>query len=98
MKMIPSCQDCGACCHHLRVDLIPGIDDWIPAHLRTGNILKQNLDGSCAALHQAGKTASCTIYLTRPDACRTFQRGNHMCLESIALAQLLSSAKKPGPV
>ena len=93
----PECTACGACCmsqqpHYIRVFAVDArrmdkstralhvVDDGV-ASLRFEN-------GRCLALEvkddNAERSARCTIYEQRPDACRWLVRGSHACLEHIA--------------
>ena len=65
------------------VELTPGIDDWVPETLQKLGHMRQTATGQCSALKTEDGSCSCSIYQVRPNVCRTFQRGNTKCLESI---------------
>lgn len=75
---LPVCAGCGRCCH-LVVELRPG--DHVPAAFVVEHAgrrcLEQRGDGACVALDPA--TRRCTIYDTRPQTCRDFNRGETLC-------------------
>jgi uncharacterized protein len=77
---LPECAGCGQCCH-LLVELMPGVDDRVPAELvveRSGvRCMDQEGDGACVALDP--ETLLCTIYERRPQVCRDFKRGEALC-------------------
>jgi len=66
------------------VELRP--DDCVPADFvveREGALcMDQQADGSCVALDRA--TRLCTIYDSRPQTCRDFQRGASLCRRVLA--------------
>jgi hypothetical protein len=68
------CGSCRACCHQL-VALAEGEygyeSEAIPTPAGVLQVLKQNPDGSCVYLTDAG----CSIYENRPACCRVFDCG-----------------------
>ncbi len=82
---IPLCAGCGRCCH-LVVELRAG--DVVDAALTTEHegvrCMDQRSDGACVALDAA--TLLCTIYETRPQTCRDFNRGEALCRTVLARA------------
>jgi Fe-S-cluster containining protein len=83
---LPACAGCGLCCR-LVVELRP--DDHVPEAFvveREGvACMDQQGDGTCVALDRV--TRLCTIYDTRPQTCRDFQRGETLCLRTVALSR-----------
>jgi len=97
---IPLCAGCGRCCH-LVVELRAG--DVVEAALTTEHegvrCMDQRGDGACVALDAA--TMLCTIYETRPQTCRDFNRGEALCRAVLGRAaarreRLNLGAKKAG--
>ena len=81
---VPLCAGCGRCCH-LVVELRLG-DDVPEAYVakREGTrFLDQRGDGACVALDP--DTMLCTIYDTRPQTCRDFNRGEALCRRTLGL-------------
>ena len=82
--MISKCSQCGICCRIFLVNLTEEeyrfgkyktqfeeyglIDDFHKANLYGANTIKQKDDGTCPYL----KNNICSIYRTRPQACRDF--------------------------
>ncbi len=75
---LPPCAGCGRCCH-LVVELRAG--DRVPEEFVVEHdgvrCLEQRGNGACVALDPA--TQLCTIYETRPQTCRDFNRGEILC-------------------
>lgn len=74
------CDRCDAVCCRLIVVLMP--DDQIPAHLTTISdhglrTMSRGEDGWCVALD--GAHMCCSIYETRPAACRRFAMDGPYC-------------------
>jgi len=78
LEDIPICAGCGRCCH-LVVELREG--DLVPEALivehDTVRCMDQRGNGACVALDAV--TQLCTIYETRPQTCRDFNRGGNLC-------------------
>ena len=76
---LPGCAGCGKCCH-LVVELDPLIDR-VPEELVVEHdgvrCMDQRGNGACVALD--GASQLCTIYESRPQVCRDFQRGGALC-------------------
>jgi Fe-S-cluster containining protein len=86
---VPDCQDCAACCHgdtprYVRVEgsdhlrLGERADELTEFH---GNRCYMRMEGGrCVALRRdtAGRYA-CGTYDTRPEPCRTLERGSPSC-------------------
>jgi Fe-S-cluster containining protein len=93
---IPSCAGCGICCH-LVVELMPGIDsvpeEFVVEHDGV-RCMEQRGNGACVALDPA--TRLCTIYDTRPKACRDFQRGESLC--RTVLSGEIAARTRRGPL
>jgi Fe-S-cluster containining protein len=83
---LPACAGCGRCCH-LVVELRPG--DIVPEELVAvhagARCMDQHSDGACVALDPA--TRLCTIYETRPQTCRDFNRGESLCRKILGVAR-----------
>lgn len=77
---LPACAGCGRCCHQV-VELVAGVDvvpeAWVVEHEGV-RCLDQRGDGACVGLDAI--TQLCTIYDTRPQTCRDFERGSGLCL------------------
>lgn len=75
-----SCSQCEALCCRLTVVLQPG--DEVAAHLTwhtdRGLRVMAREDGWCVALDASHR---CSIYATRPAACRRFATGGSSCRE-----------------
>jgi len=84
---LPACAGCGLCCH-LVVELRVSGDD-VPADMvveRNGlRFMDQHGDGACVALDR--HTRLCSIYETRPQTCRDFERGADLCRRTVSLAR-----------
>lgn len=82
---VPLCAGCGRCCH-LVVELRSG--DVVPeryvAEREGARFLDQRGDGACVALDP--ETKLCTIYETRPQTCRDFNRGEPLCRRTLGLS------------
>jgi Fe-S-cluster containining protein len=69
------------------VELRPG--DVVPEALvvehGTARCMDQRGDGACVALDPA--TLLCTIYATRPQTCRDFNRGEALCRRILGRSQ-----------
>ena len=80
---IPSCTDCGLCCHlvvELRTsDAVP--EAYVVEHDGV-RCMEQRGDGACVALDPV--TRLCSIYETRPQTCRDFNRGGTLCRTTLA--------------
>jgi uncharacterized protein len=80
---LPPCAGCGNCCH-LLVELSPILDD-VPEHLVVEHdgirCMDQGGDGACVALDPV--TRLCTIYESRPQVCRDFNRGESLCRRAV---------------
>ena len=76
---VPECAGCGRCCHQV-VGLIAGVD-VVPESMVVVHdgerCMEQRGDGACVALDAVTKL--CTIYATRPQVCRDFERGSELC-------------------
>jgi Fe-S-cluster containining protein len=76
---LPACAGCGRCCHQV-VELVAGVDvvpeAWVVEHDGV-RCLDQRGDGACVGLDAV--TQLCTIYETRPQTCREFERGGGLC-------------------
>nr|WP_281254893.1 YkgJ family cysteine cluster protein [Nibricoccus aquaticus] len=85
---LPDCAGCGRCCH-LVVELRPG--DLVPEELVVthdgARCMDQHSDGACVALHPV--TRLCTIYETRPQTCRDFNRGESLCRQILGRPSLV---------
>lgn len=85
---LPPCAGCGICCH-LVVELRTG--DVIPPELVVEHegvpCMDQRSNGACIALDSA--TMLCTIYESRPQTCRDFQRGEALCRRVLGLPPAL---------
>ncbi len=89
MKIPVECKGCGACCINkdrkwIEVTLTDSI--IIPKEfLQPGDIqpfaMKQAEDGRCICLD---KYNNCSIYEIRPTICRTVQKEDKICLNSLA--------------
>ena len=89
MKIPNECKGCGACCINkdskwIEVNLIDSVR--IPGEfLQQGDIepfaMKQTENGRCVCLD---KNNNCSIYDIRPTICRTVQKGDSICLNSLA--------------
>jgi Fe-S-cluster containining protein len=98
---VPECKDCGACCappdsssrHY--VGLERHDVDRFPVETRLGMVVnsshlatKKHESGRrvCVAFEGSlGGSCSCSIYNTRPDACRSFERGSEGCAKARSL-------------
>ena len=93
---LPPCAGCGRCCH-LVVELRP--EDLVPeefAIVRGGTrCMDQRGDGACVALDPL--TMLCTIYSTRPQTCRDFNRGEALCRRVLAAGRNLSTMEWSQP-
>ena len=74
------CSKCDAVCCRLTVVLMP--EDRVPAHLteRTEqgyDVMARGEDGWCVAIDQ--QHMYCSIYESRPSACRRFAMGGPYC-------------------
>ena len=91
---LPECQDCGACCFadgpryvrvsgsdHSRMD---ATNDSL-THFIGNRCYMRVLHGHCEALSitAAAHRFACLIYLTRPQPCRTLERGSGECLAEL---------------
>jgi Fe-S-cluster containining protein len=87
---IPSCAGCGRCCHltvELRAgDVVP--EEFVAEHAGV-RCMDQRGDGACVALDAT--TRLCTIYETRPQTCRDFQRGGTLCRQILVRGSAGSS-------
>ena len=72
------------------MELRPG--DQVPegyvAEREGARFLDQRGDGACVALDP--ETKLCTIYETRPQTCRDFNRGESLCRRILGLSAVLS--------
>ena len=78
----PACAGCGKCCH-LVVELSPDDhvpEEWVVEH-EGARCMDQRGNGACVALDPA--TQLCTIYEQRPQVCRTFARGEALCVRIV---------------
>ena len=85
---VPACAGCGQCCH-LVVQLDPAVDHVPEAFVVEHDgvpCLDQRGDGACVALDPV--TQLCTIYASRPQVCRDFQRGEALCRQTLRLPAL----------
>jgi len=86
-----SCIECHACCHHLVLKLKPqdlgrnikaalAAEEYEPNRYRL--MPREKAEGGwdfyCPLLFSSG-SGVCSIYDTRPDACRVFKRGSTAC-------------------
>jgi len=88
---VPPCAGCGRCCH-LVVELRAG-DVILPELVveREGVLcMDQRGDGACIALDPM--TMLCTIYESRPQTCRDFQRGERLCRRVLGLPRGVKKA------
>ena len=77
-----SCTNCRACCCRLEVMIVT--DTGVPSiHIERdawgGEVMARLDDGWCSALDR--DTMQCTIYESRPWACREFEMGSRECIE-----------------
>lgn len=89
MKLPIDCKGCGACCLNkdnkwIEVTLTDSVR--IPKEfLQSGDIelfaMKQTENGRCVCLD---KDNNCSIYDIRPTICRTVQKSDSICLDSLA--------------
>lgn len=74
----PACAGCGKCCHLVvelnPLDRVP--EEWVVEHDGV-RCMEQRGNGACVALDDA--TQLCTIYDSRPQVCRDFERGAALC-------------------
>ena len=85
---VPECAGCGRCCHQV-VGLIAGVDHVPEAMVVEHDgerCMEQRGDGACVALDPVTKL--CTIYATRPQICRDFERGSGLCRDVLVRAAL----------
>ncbi len=80
-RRTPLCARCDALCCRLTVVLQP--EDTVAAHLSTRTdaglpVMARGADGWCLALDAA--SMRCSIYATRPQACRRFAMSGPYCL------------------
>lgn len=84
----PACAGCGRCCH-LVVELDPLVDqvpeEWVVEHDGV-RCMDQRGNGACVALDPA--TLLCTIYERRPQVCRSFNRGEALCVRIVTEGRL----------
>lgn len=97
VETTPECIGCASCCRNLFVavtkddveahpslirhtrELQPGDpDDLNPAETRG---MKHRSDGTCVGLDP--ETNACTIYESRPQVCRDFERGSSPCWQAV---------------
>lgn len=80
---LPPCAGCGRCCH-LVVELRPG--DRVPEAFVVEHdgvpCMDQRGDGACVALDPL--TQLCTLYESRPQTCREFNRGETLCRQILS--------------
>ena len=104
---LPPCTECGRCCAHGYVVLIQSEEEaeGIPVemlregdpsrpndYLRPGEVAMDCRNGRCVALSgKIGFAVSCRIYSTRPQMCRTYERGSKDCLKVISSSRLRES-------
>ncbi len=81
----PHCSACDAVCCRMTVALQPGdrvaehLIDYTPEGLE---VMARDEFGWCVAVDPAG--GGCTIYHSRPEACRFFRMGGAHCIEARA--------------
>jgi uncharacterized protein len=111
----PQCLECGTCCFSdletsVRVTgddytrLGAAVDDFV--HFVGNRAYMRVTDGHCAALHiELSGRFVCSVYETRPDACRDLERGSPQCAGELftkagrataLLVQLRSAGKSQG--
>jgi Fe-S-cluster containining protein len=82
------CKSCGACCCFkwswpvLKRDRSDAIN--IPKEMvRSDFPLMKTIDNRCIALDgKVGQSVCCKIYDDRPNSCRQFEPGSHLCREA----------------
>jgi uncharacterized protein len=84
---IPACAGCGLCCHLVvaldeKVDRVP--EEFVVEHEGV-RCMDQRGNGACVALDPL--TRLCTIYEIRPRTCREFNRGEALCVRTLARAK-----------
>lgn len=77
-----SCSNCDAVCCRLTVVLMPEDIKFVPAHFTAETelghtVMARSEDGWCVAIDQ--KHMYCSIYDSRPSACRRFAMGGPYC-------------------
>jgi Fe-S-cluster containining protein len=87
------CTDCGCCCFSNEPDYIAVFEvDWqrmgpkarALCLERNGRRFMRFAAGRCSALElSSGGSATCSIYLERPDACRWLEQGSGECRRQI---------------
>ena len=80
--MTPLCQSCnGACCRNVRLPVGP-LDPEQTRAAETRGVVVDGvwfIDSVCKHLTGGGR---CSIYETRPDACRAYGVGGEACLQT----------------
>ena len=83
----PACAGCGKCCHLVvelsSVDRVP--EEWVVEHEGV-RCMDQRGNGACVALDPASQL--CTIYERRPEVCRSFGRGEALCVRIVTEGRL----------
>lgn len=105
---LPQCTECGVCCFFedpRYVMVFEADSERLGArageltHFIAGRCFMRQVDGHCIALQQHGEHWLCSIYETRPQLCRDFERGCGKCREVVAerhpaLVQLRVEARR----
>lgn len=90
MSELPDCLACGACCFADRPDYVPvrgddytrlGEDAEALTVWHGNRCFLRMADGHCGALvlDVGSRQFVCSTYATRPDTCRTLERGSPEC-------------------
>jgi uncharacterized protein len=95
MRVTPECLACGVCCFS-RLETYVRVtgDDHARLGDRSDDLVRfdgnraymRMIDGHCAALRIEKKSRQlvCSVYETRPEACRNLARGSSACRGEIA--------------